>query len=72
MYGQIETITKDQVIGHCMQIASQTNEKGCKIMMYMIGSGYGVSYSMNDGGDGEFDTTESMEMAIATYNSVKL
>ncbi len=72
MHGQIATITKEQVAGHCMQIASQSTVNGCKIMTYMIGVGYGVSYSKNNGEEGEFGTTDSMDMAIASYNSVQL
>ncbi len=71
MRGQIATITKEQITGHMIQIASQITENGVKLMTYVIGGGYGVSYTKGKE-EGQFGATDSVEMAIATYNSIKL
>jgi hypothetical protein len=72
MNGNFHLISKEQVVGHTIVIASMVSIKGCKIMAFTIGKGYCVTYSKEGSEDARNGFTESMEEAIDTYNSIDL
>ncbi len=72
MNGNFHLISKEQVLGHTIVIATMQSVKGCKIMSFTIGKGYCISYSKEDEIEDKIGFTESMEEAIDTYNSIDI